>query len=125
MDDSEVIARAIAELSALFPKRCSSCGVVYSTFRDWSENVRPLDGTISYDAETGTWGEGDLIGAAVLANCTCGTTLSLSTDALHEDTHRAMLKWLKRKVEASGKSPSEVLDDLRTQVREALRTTNA
>ncbi len=125
MDDKEVIASAIAELSTLFPMQCPMCSRTYHNFREWAQTAKPLEGTISYDAESGEFDEAeDLIGAAVLSNCPCGTTLSLDTKALKEETHRAILRWLKLKSEATGLHPRDILDNLRAQVREML-TANA
>ncbi len=85
-------------MEGLFPHGCSNCGRAFATLRDYIRLTRPLGATISYDAEVGDWAPVLPLGTALLANCLCGTTLSLTTDGLPLPTRHRLLALVKAEV---------------------------
>ena len=120
MNEDQIVDILFRHYNSLFPKTCSSCGKKFETFKTYVEEVTPVGRSVSYDAEVGTWGKGPapLIGSAAMSNCTCGTTLSLTTDDMEESRRRELLAWIKEQVDASGVAPSDILQRLRVHVRE-------
>jgi len=52
-----------------------------------------------------------------LANCACGTTLGLSTRGMALAQRRSLLAWLKEETERRGIEPSDLLEEVRAEVR--------
>lgn len=100
-----------------FPKVCSVCGRRFETLADYIRTTRRLGRTISYDADSGSWDTARPMGTYALANCPCGTTLSLSTRGIPTRLRLQLLAWVKRECERRDLTPSDVIDELRDQVR--------
>jgi hypothetical protein len=94
LTETEVIRMLIPYLKSLFPKRCPVCLRQFFTFREYLLNTTQIGSAMSYDAELGNWHPLDPIGTAILANCSCGNTLTLSCDNMPIDQLWQMLDWV-------------------------------
>ena len=89
----------------------------YATVRDYALSIRPVGPVISYDAELGDWQPANPLGTFVTGNCTCGTTLALSTAGLPLPKIHAMLHWVKSETERRGVTPGQLIEWVRDEIR--------
>lgn len=101
-----------------FPKVCSPCGRRYETLTEYIKTTRAIGNVISHDADAGNWGLKRPVGSVAMVNCSCGSTLSLSTDDMPMNQRERVLEWVHEETERSGVAHSEVLEALRAAVRE-------
>jgi hypothetical protein len=117
MTDEDVIHAVRTHFEGLFPKVCQSCGQQYTNLRDYILKTERVGPAISYDAEIGDWQPADPLGTLVAANCTCGSSLALSTDGMPLARLHASLGWLKRESERRGETVEHILKRLREEIR--------
>jgi hypothetical protein len=120
MTNAEAFEVILRHFESLFPMTCSNCGRQYATLREYVVGTTRVGRAISYDAESGDWETTRPVGTLALANCSCGTTLGLSTRGMAPDQRLALLAWLKEETERRRISPSELLDEIRDAVRKAV-----
>jgi hypothetical protein len=72
---------------------------------------------VSYDANENNWDTRQPIGSAALANCSCGTTLALTTEEMALPLRLELLNWVKMETQRRGITPSDLLADLRDKIR--------
>ncbi len=118
MSEAEFIRVMREYFEGLFPKVCSKCGRTYSTLRNYILTTQRVGMPIAYDAELHQWKPSHPIGGMVLANCSCGSTLSLSTESMTLSQIHDVLRWLEEQTEVRGLSASELLDQIRDKLRE-------
>jgi len=117
MTDAEIVRMLIEYSDRIFPKVCGTCGRRYATFREYILNTRPVGSATSYDAELLEFKPENPIGSMVMANCTCGTTLALSTNEMSlAQTHR-FLEWIQFETRRRGVNQRDLLEHLRDEVR--------
>jgi hypothetical protein len=100
-----------------FPKTCSTCGRRFATLREYILSTRRVGPAISYDAELGDWHTQHPIGSLAFANCSCGTTLVLSTEGMPLPQRQALLAWVREETERQHIMPSELLERIRNDLR--------
>ena len=122
MTEEEFIRLNYEHYASLFPRTCSSCGRIFASLREYIQATRPVGATISYDAELGEWKTTQPLGAAALANCSCGSTLALTTDGMPLGDIQRMLEWMKVETAKRGVTPAELLGCVREQVRKLAMT---
>lgn len=115
MTEAEVLAITRAYYSSLFPKVCPQCQRCFATLREYVAATRPVGRYMSYDVESGSWTPE--MGTLALANCPCGDTMGLSTEDLAPATRAGLLAWVKTESERRSVNPSDLLADLRTELR--------
>ena len=103
--------------SGLFPKTCPNCGHEFPSLKSWIDITTPLGHVTSYDADAGDWETRQPAGTLAFANCSCGTTLSLTTDNLPVEQRVQLLEWLRGEISRRQCEPDEILDGIRQQVR--------
>lgn len=69
------------------------------------------------EMEFGKWDAPHPTGTLAYANCSCGTTITLSTSGMPLDQRRLLLQWFKSETERRGLCPQELLGLMRTEVR--------
>ena len=116
MSFDEAVTALSAHGARQFPKSCS-CGRTFATFAEYIRQTTPVNRTISYDAHAGDWAPKEPLGAFAMANCRCGSTLSLSTHGMSLDTHHGLLGFVKSEVERRKVKPDVVAGELRAEVR--------
>jgi hypothetical protein len=125
MTEDEVKQILHAYFGSLFPKVCSTCGRRFGTLLEYIQVTTSVGQPISYDANENNWNPRYLIGSAVLANCPCGTTLALTTEAMALPMRLELLNWVKIETQRRGIAPSDLLAYLRDKIRrEALDDAN-
>ena len=117
ISDDEIIRMVREHFEGLFPKVCPNCGRRYATLREYILDTERIGATISYDAEMGDWETTQPIGAFALANCTCGSTIALSTEGIPLSQIHLLLKWVRTETERRGLSPRKLIDYVRDEVR--------
>jgi hypothetical protein len=117
MTEDEVLQTLREHFESLFPKVCPTCGRRFATLAEYIHVTTPIGPPTSFDAELGEWDTGHPIGSLVQANCTCHTTLALSTDGLPLPKRQAVLQWIKQETQRRGVSPSVLLARVREEVR--------
>lgn len=117
MTEGEVVQVLRAYFESLFPKKCTNCNRSFATLREYILETKRLGPPVSYDAELGDWNPTQPVGSAALANCSCGSTLSLSTCSMELSLRLDLLNWLKIETQKRGVSASVLLDCLRDEVR--------
>ncbi len=103
-------------VSRLFPKTCPNCQRIFATYRDYLLNTKPIGLPISYDVEFGDWKPAHSTGNLSLANCACGTTLALSSQAMPLPQIWQVLNWVKIETERRRCHVRDVLGHLRDKV---------
>jgi UDP-N-acetylmuramyl tripeptide synthase len=117
ISDDEIIRMIREHFEGLFPRVCPNCGRRYATLREYILDTKRIGATISYDAEMGDWETTQPIGAFALANCTCGSTIALSTEGIPLSQIHLLLKWVRTETERRGLSPRKLIDYVRDEVR--------
>jgi hypothetical protein len=110
----EVVQR---HLESLFPLTCANCGRSYATLREYIRTTRRLGPAVSFDAEEGQWETRSPIGSLALANCPCGSTISLSTRTMALAQRLALLAWMRDETLRRGVAPSDLLERMRDEIR--------
>ena len=117
MTDEEMFRINYEHYAGLFPKTCASCGRRFASLREYILATRPVGATISYDAELGEWQTSQPLGAAALANCSCGSTIALTTEGLPLPVIQEMLEWIRVETARRGLTTEALLDIVRNEVR--------
>jgi len=117
MTDAEAIRIMRNHVEGLFPKECPNCHRHYATLREYILATQPLGATISYDAEVEDWKPADPIGTTALANCPCGTTLTLTSEGISLFQMWRLLNWARVETKRRGMSQQELLNYIRHQIR--------
>lgn len=118
MTDAEAVRTMREHFEGLFPKTCPKCGMQYATVRDYALSIRPVGPAISYDAELGDWAPTKPLGTFAIGNCSCGTTLALTTAGLPLPKLHAVLHWVKSETERRGVTPGQLIEWVRDEIRQ-------
>lgn len=97
-----------------FPKTCAKCHLTYPTFADYVRSTHPTGAPIPDTIE-----DKDPIGLMSLANCRCGSTLSLLCEDLAGELHQAFNEALAAEAATAARTPGSVLVELRDCLRQA------
>jgi len=120
MTEAEVIQLLRKQHEEYFPKTCGNCGRQYATLREYVLSTKRLWPATSYDAELrhfNVTAERQLGGMA-MANCTCGSTLALSTKNMPNAQMLALLEWAQAEMKRRGLDQNEFSDYLRDEIRQ-------
>jgi hypothetical protein len=117
MTEAEVLTVLRRHFESLFPKTCVTCGRRYATLREYILMTKRLGSAKSYDADLGDWQTTSPIGSLAYADCSCGSTLALTTEGLALSQRQALLTWVKGETERRHVTPSALLDRLRDAIR--------
>jgi hypothetical protein len=116
--EDEVVAVTRRHVESLFPKTCPKCQRVFATFADYLRVVTPIGTPISYDAALGDWTPKAPIGTVSMSNCTCGTTLTLTSKGLPVWMIVRLLIWSRRRARRDGITVPELFARLRARIAE-------
>lgn len=117
MNEDQLVELMRGYFAGLFPRDCATCGRHYATLRQYILETERISEAISYDAELEDWVPDEPIGGVALANCPCGSTLTLSTEGIPLDQVHGILEWMKRESGRTGETPRQLLERLRDWVR--------
>jgi hypothetical protein len=122
MTDDEIIQMMRKHFEGLCPKVCPNCSRRFATLREYILDTQRIGTSISYDAEMGDWETTKPMGGVALANCSCGTTMALTTDGMPLSQIHLVLKWIKVETKRRGLNPNDLLDYIRSEVRKRALT---
>jgi hypothetical protein len=117
MTEGEIIRMLRLYCEGLFPKVCPNCGRIFATLREYIVGSQRLWPSVNYDVELGDYKTPRPIGGLAMSNCSCGTTLALSTVNLPVSQTHLVLEWIRAETELRGVEPAELFDYLRDEVR--------
>jgi len=116
-EDEEALRKLQAHFESLFPKTCPTCGRVYDSLLDYILNTERVGGAVSYDVELKAWQTNNPLGAVAMSNCSCGTTLAVTTQGVPLSDIHFFLDWVKRETERKKVTPKELLSAVRDEIR--------
>jgi len=109
-----------AHFEAQFPRSCPNCGTRFGNLAEYLRITRHVGEPVSFDDIHGE-PPAEPVGTLSLANCTCGTTLSLGTKGLPNETVIALMIWARGEVTRKGIPLGSLLSELRAELdREVL-----
>lgn len=120
MNEEDVIKEIRTFLSGRFPKVCSCCGKQYNSLEDYVRTTTHSGKPISYDADDNIWLPLKPIGTLALANCSCGSTLSMSSKGMNLITMWKMMNWARKEAGKRGVTISDLLVDLREKIEKSV-----
>lgn len=120
MDKSDAVRIVREFASKQFPRDCSCCGKHYASLRDYVRDTTPVGKPVSYDAENQDWNPTRPIGTISMANCTCGSTLSVDSAGIPLTTLWALMKWAKSESKERNMGMRDLLDELRAAIDQSV-----
>ena len=118
MNENDVIKILREHISKQFPRECSCCKKHFATFADWVRNTSYVGKPVSYDAEMGIFKPLKPLGTLGMVNCSCGSTLALSSKGMKLTTMWKLLKWGRKEAKKRGSTTSGILAELRSKIDE-------
>ena len=116
MKEKDVIEIMRDHISKQFPKECKCCGKRYNSFAEFVRNTTPVGKPMSYDAEIGDWKPVRPIGTIGMANCSCGSTLVLTSKGMNLITLWKLMNWVRNEAQKRGITVSDLLVELRRTI---------
>jgi hypothetical protein len=92
VNEDDVVRIVRSYIEGLFPKVCPNCGRRFATLRDYLQETRHLANPILYDDITEDVPAHPL-GPMSLANCACGTTLTVGSKGIPTSQMVELLNW--------------------------------
>lgn len=117
MTEAEAIELTLKHIKGLFPRNCSGCNRVFTSFPDYLRNTEPVGRPLSYDLESGNTSISNPSGGMAFSKCTCGATLSLSPKGMSLATMGRLLLWAKAECDRRGVKARDFLEYFRSEVR--------
>ena len=109
MSEDDVIQIMRSYIEGLFPKVCPNCGMRFGSLREYLQLTTHLESPILYDTISEEIPSQPL-GPLSLANCACGTTLTINSRGLPTVQLIELLEWAR---DESSKRSVEVRELLR------------
>ena len=116
MTEAEVVKTVREHLEGQFPKVCPSCGFRFVRLKDYLQNTQHLGSAMSFDAEVGNWAPLNPLGTLSYANCSCGTTLALSSSGIPLLRLWSLLNWVRIETKKRNQTHLELLTYLRDEI---------
>ncbi len=88
----EAVRLTRLHVESRFPLTCT-CGKVYPSLAKYLLQTEHVGPPISYDGEIGNWTPTRPIGTVSLANCSCGSTMSVNSHGMPLRTMWQLLLW--------------------------------
>lgn len=101
-----------------FPKTCPNCGRVFQTLKEYIENTEQVGKPVSYDAEFNEWEPKKPMGTVAMSNCSCGSSISISSGGMPLPTLLRIMMWVKIESMKKSISVSDLLQEFRDEVNE-------
>jgi hypothetical protein len=120
MNEDDVVRIVRSYIEGLFPRVCPNCGRHFASLRDYLERTTHLADPIRYD----DLGEGipdKPLGPMSLANCTCGTTLTVGSSGIPTAQMIVLLTWAKAESRRRSITVRELLRHIRDRIDRQVR----
>jgi hypothetical protein len=116
MTNLEIIRMLRTYYDSLFPKVCHNCGRSFATLREYFLNTDRLWPTTDLDAELGDFEPLHPFGTMSMANCSCGSTLALSSKDMPVSQNQLLLDWYQVEMPRAGLDQNGLSDYLRVEI---------
>jgi hypothetical protein len=113
MTETDAIAIAKHYVSSLFPRTCRCCKREFVSFKDFITNTKPVGEVMSWDADQQDWEPNQPLGITALANCSCGSTLAISSERMPLSDLWKLMRWAQLECSQRGVAPKAIFTALR------------
>jgi hypothetical protein len=113
----QAVRLIVQHLSSQFPRICSTCGRRFESLRDFFLNTTAIGDAISFDLELGDLRPKEPLGAMAMSNCSCGTTLALTSEGMPLPHLWSVHQWADAEARSRGMSLPEFLQYARSLTR--------
>jgi len=120
MFEEEVIEIIKNHFISQFPKQCNCCGKTYMSAEEFIRSTAYVGEPVSYDVEMDRKQPSSPIGTIGLVNCSCGSTLAISSKGIGLKTMWKLLEWGRVETKKRGISVSELLGYLRHKIDQSI-----
>jgi hypothetical protein len=120
MKEKEIARMLRQHFEGLFPKSCPKCSRHFATLWEYVRGTQEVWPVVSYDAESNDYEPIDPIGIFAMANCSCRTTIALSTERMPLSETLHILGWIRAEMRRTGLNPTALLNRVRDKIRRQL-----
>jgi hypothetical protein len=114
----DAIRTTRSHIEGKFPKTCPSCHKVFATLADYLLETRHVGPPISYDAQEGDWEPTRPLGTQSMANCSCGSTLTIDSGGMSLWNLWRLMRWARHESRFRGITIDQLLIWVRAQIDE-------
>jgi hypothetical protein len=115
MNEDDVVRIVRSYIEGLFPRVCPNCGRRFASLRDYLETTTHVASPILYDDLREGVPDRPL-GPMSLANCTCGTTLTVSSSGIPTAQIVVLLTWARAESNRRSITVRELLRHIRDRI---------
>ena len=112
MDEDDVVRIVRLYIEGLFPKVCPNCRLRFKSLREYLQSTTHLDSPILYD----TINPEIPLGPLSLANCACGTTMSIDSRGIPPAQMIELLGWARSESNTRSIGVRELLSHIRDRI---------
>ena len=120
LSEEEVIEIIKNHFVAQFPKKCNCCGKTYMSAEEFIRSTAYVGEPVSYDVEMDRAQPSRPIGTVGLVNCSCGSTLAISSKGIGVKTMWKLMEWGRAEAKKRGMSAGELLGYIRKTIDESI-----
>jgi hypothetical protein len=118
LSDQDVVRIIRRHIESKFPKDCARCGRRYESLAEYLLQTTHVGEPITGDNPLADVQPIKLVGTISYANCSCGSTLGISSAGMDILTMWRLLRWAGASMSRRGLSIGAVLSDLRSRIDE-------
>ena len=115
MTEDDVVSFVRAYIEGLFPRFCPNCGLRFGSLREYLLLTKHLGSPIFYDSIDGEI-PSEPVGPLSLANCACGTTLTVNSRGIPPTQMVELFSWAKLEMEKRSIDGRELLRHIRDRI---------
>jgi hypothetical protein len=115
MNENDVVRIVRSYIEGLFPRVCPNCGRRFASLRDYLQTTTHLASPILYD-DLSEGVPDKPLGPMSLANCMCGTTLTISSSGIPIAQMIALLIWARAESSRRSITVRELLRHIRDRI---------
>jgi len=116
MNENDVIEIVRDFISRQFPRKCECCGKNFRSFAEFIRNTTHVGKPVSYDTDQLSWQLYNPIGTIGMVNCSCDTTLAISSIGMDLKTLWRLMNWGRKEAKKQGIMISDLLENLRNKM---------
>lgn len=116
MNRDQAIQLTRKYIESQFPRTCYNCGRTHRSLAEYLMQTKPLDDPIPYDEQERKIDHQNPTGVVSYANCICGSTLAITSQAMDLITYRRLMLWARIESRKQKISISELLREIRKEI---------
>ncbi len=116
MNENDVIEIVRDFISRQFPRKCECCGKNYRSFAEFIRSTTHVGKPVSYDTDPLSWELYHPVGTIGMVNCSCDTTLAISSSGMDLKTLWRLMNWGRKEAKKRGLKISDLLENLRNKM---------